>query len=501
VPPLAEPEAIELFCTRAQLEPDETIAELCRRLDELPLGLELAAARTSVLSPAQILGRLAQSLDLLKGGRDAEARQRTLRATIEWSYDLLDDEEQHLFARLAVFRGGCTLEAAQTVADADIDILHSLVDKSLLRHTQERFWMLETIREYARERLAESGEEAELRREHAAFFLAHAETAWQATLEGGDQVELFGRLAAEHENLRAALEWARDLGKDETLLRLAAALRHYWSNHGYHQETDVWLPLALERGDSPLEARIEALRGAAVRAAEKGDYARSDELIAEWHSLAEQAGNEIQALTALNAAARNATSRGDFVRARAQLVAIRDRAVEIGNQDREAAAIVNLAVDSLESGDLKAALAYASEGTRLFRELGDDGGLATGLILCGATALVLSEISRSEESFREALVIGSRLGRKRAVFESALGLGVAFVAEHQEERGVKLLAAAARLGEEFGVVLDWDLLEDRAAGAVVDAKVALGEEAFAAAWARGHAMTAEEIVASVQERT
>src|SRR6266480_115651 len=139
VPPLAEPDGVELFCTRAQLEPDETIAELCRSLDELPLALELAAARTSVLSPAQILARLSERLDLLKGGRDAEARQQTLRATIEWSHDLLGDEEQRLFARLAVFRGGCTLEAAEQLAGADIDTLQSLVDKSLLRHTSERF--------------------------------------------------------------------------------------------------------------------------------------------------------------------------------------------------------------------------------------------------------------------------------------------------------------------------------------------------------------------------
>ena len=175
VPPLSEPEAVELFCERARLEPDETIAELCRRLDDLPLALELAAARTSVLSPAQVLERLSQRLDLLKGGRDADPRQLTLRATIAWSHDLLDDEERGLFARLAVFRGGCTLEAAESVADADLDALQSLVEKSLLRHTNERFWMLETIREFALERLVESGAEAEVRSRYAAHFVRYAE--------------------------------------------------------------------------------------------------------------------------------------------------------------------------------------------------------------------------------------------------------------------------------------------------------------------------------------
>jgi predicted ATPase len=175
VPPLAAPEAVELFCARSQLERDDVIEELCRRLDALPLAIELAAARTGVLSPAQILERLSQRLDLLKGGRDAEARQRTLRATIEWSHELLDDRERALFTRLAVFRGGCTLDAAEQVADAELDTLQSLIDKSLLRRANERFWMLETIREYARERLAESGVEPGLRRRHADYFLHFAQ--------------------------------------------------------------------------------------------------------------------------------------------------------------------------------------------------------------------------------------------------------------------------------------------------------------------------------------
>ncbi len=169
MPPLAEPEAVSLFCERSQLEPSEEIAELCARLDKLPLAVELAAARTKALSPAQILERLSGGLDLLKGGRDADPRQQTLRATIEWSYELLSPEEQQLFARLAVFAGGCTLEAAEEVADADLDTLQSLVEKSLLRFTDERYWMLETIREYAAERLEEAGECEQTRDGHVQF--------------------------------------------------------------------------------------------------------------------------------------------------------------------------------------------------------------------------------------------------------------------------------------------------------------------------------------------
>jgi predicted ATPase len=159
VPPLAQPEAVELFCARSRLPRSDEIAELCRRLDDLPLAVELAAARTSVLSPAQILERLSQRLDLLRGGRDSESRQQTLRATIAWSHDLLSADGQRLFARLSVFAGGCTLEAAETVCAADLDVLQSLADKSLVRFAEGRFWMLETIREFALERLDEIGEQ------------------------------------------------------------------------------------------------------------------------------------------------------------------------------------------------------------------------------------------------------------------------------------------------------------------------------------------------------
>ena len=172
---LAERDAVSLFSERARLPSSPVVQELCRRLDDMPLALELAAARTKVLTPEQILDRLGDRLDLFEGGRDAEPRQATLRATIAWSYDLLAPEDQRLFARLAVFTGGCTLEAVEEVCDADLDTLQSLVEKSLVRRTGDRFWMLETIREHSSERLAESGEEEARRRAHAACYLTLAE--------------------------------------------------------------------------------------------------------------------------------------------------------------------------------------------------------------------------------------------------------------------------------------------------------------------------------------
>ena len=170
VPPLASSEAVALFCQRSALASSEVIAELCARLDNLPLAVELAAARTRVLSPAQILERLPQRLDLFRGGRDAEARQQTLRATIAWSYDLLAPDEQRGFRSLSVFAAGCALTAAEEVAGADLDTLQSLVEKSLLRFSNERYWMLETIREYAAERLHAQPEAGEIFERHTRFY-------------------------------------------------------------------------------------------------------------------------------------------------------------------------------------------------------------------------------------------------------------------------------------------------------------------------------------------
>jgi tetratricopeptide (TPR) repeat protein len=270
LPPLAEPEAVELFCARADLTPDESIVELCRRLDNLPLAVELAAARTSVLSPRQMLTRLERRLDLLKGGRDAETRQQTLRAAIEWSHDLLSAEEQRLFVRLAVF-AGCTLDAAEQVADADLDLLQSLVDKNLLRHEDERFSMLETIREYADERLEASGEAAGLRDRHARYFLAQAEEAEPHLIEYSD--EWLDRLEREHDNLRAALDHLTATGEGELVQRLTGALARFWDERAHLAEGRRRLEAALGLDHRPTLTRGKALNGAADMAVSMGDAA------------------------------------------------------------------------------------------------------------------------------------------------------------------------------------------------------------------------------------
>jgi predicted ATPase len=498
VPPLAEPEAVELFCTRSQLEPDETIAELCRRLDDLPLALELAAARTSVLSPAQILERLSQRLDLLKGGRDAEARQQTLRATIEWSHELLGADEQRLFAGLAVFRGGCTLEAAEQVADADLDTLQSLVDKSLVRQTNERFWMLETIRDYARERFVDSGEDAQLRHRHVDWYLDLVEAADLRLDEGGDQVRQLDRIEAEHDNLRAALEWARDAGEDELLLRIVAALGNYWDTRGFYQELDTWLPLALERGSSPARARLKLLSWANVQAHAQHDWARSEALTEEWLRLAEQEGDEHEVLNAMNSAAINAyaSERADFERARAQFTAIAERASEIGYRKLLAFATMNLGNVASAAGDFRTGLDHSLAAAAIFRELGSDFEMAQALGNCGWYSLSLGSPARAEEFFHKTMAVFGQLGAIRHVAACLPGVAAALVARHEEERGTQLLGAAASLREELGVGFYDDEEERVHERALADSQAALGEEAFAEAWARGAAMTPEEIVAS-----
>jgi predicted ATPase/class 3 adenylate cyclase len=280
LPPLVRDEAVALFCERARaVRPDVTatdsVVQLCDRLDGLPLALELAAARTKLLAPEALLDRLSDRLDALKGTRDAEERHMTLRATIAWSYDLLDEDEQALYASLGVFRGGCTLETAELVCDAELDTLASLLDKSLLRRRtgplgEERYWMLETIREFALERLRESGREDELRRRHAERML---QIARDAHLGVDDTEADLGRAMTEREDLRAALDWAED--NDPVFgLELAVNLQQLWNAAGPGEGFERLQRLRDRAGDVPLKLRAHVLRSQGGTA----DLAGHDEL-------------------------------------------------------------------------------------------------------------------------------------------------------------------------------------------------------------------------------
>jgi predicted ATPase/class 3 adenylate cyclase len=247
VPPLADAEAVALFCQRAGLEPSDEIAELCRRLDSLPLGVELAAARANALSPGQILDRLGAGLDLLRGGRDADPRQATLRATIAWSHDLLGEDERRLFRRLSVFAGGCTLEAAEDVAGADLDTLQSLVEKSLLRFADGRYSTLGTIREFAAEQL-EPQEGDELRARHRAFVVALAEAS-APSLHTAEEASVSARLDADYANVRAAVADGFARGEPDDVARILGALYPFLISHGNQAECLAWAETALAARD------------------------------------------------------------------------------------------------------------------------------------------------------------------------------------------------------------------------------------------------------------
>jgi predicted ATPase len=264
--PLPESPSVELFRQRAAaVAPEGEVdygeaAAICDRVDRLPLAIELAAARSKALSPAQILERLSARLDLLRGGRVSDPRQQTLRATIEWSYDLLAPEEQDLFSRLAVFVGGCTLEAAEDVCGADLDVLQALVEKSLLRFSNTRYWMLETIRELAEEKLEGSDEHEKLRRRHAEYFLELAQSLG-LTMESLERarVQRYDVAIAEQDNFRAAVDWAFDADLSFAV-RIASSLENFWVTHD-PQEGIRRFDAFLERGNElPPELRAAAHR-------------------------------------------------------------------------------------------------------------------------------------------------------------------------------------------------------------------------------------------------
>ena len=281
LPPMTTEDASAFFRARAamlgvSLDRSAGVAALCERLDRLPLALQLAASRLRTFSPEQLLARLSRRLDLLKGGRDLDPRQQTLRATIEWSHDLLSPEEQTLFRRLAVFVDGCTLAAAETVCDAQTDQLEGLVDKSLLQRRDDavepRFWMLESIHEFAAERLAAAGEEADLRARHALYFRELAERM-AGSLRAGDPEETpVATLEADIDNLRAAVALGLETGDNELVREITAALPLYWLDRDLYAEGRSWLERALELDPAEDDARRRLLSGLATIAYRQGDH-------------------------------------------------------------------------------------------------------------------------------------------------------------------------------------------------------------------------------------
>jgi predicted ATPase/DNA-binding SARP family transcriptional activator len=418
VPPLDEAAAEELFVSRArQLKPDfgpdEAVGEICRRLDRLPLALELASTRVKLMSTTQMLTRLQRRLDLLgKGMRDRPDRQATMRATIGWSYDLLPEGDQALFRRLGVFAGGFELEAAEAVCGAELDDLQSLIEKSLLRQQQDdRFFLLELTREYALEQLQASGETEQLCRRHADWFLELVRQAGKHIRTAG-QHRWFSRLDADTDNLRAALGWCSEQDP-ASVIELAATLYLPWTIHARLRELIPWLEGVLAE-PATLDARSRAIGlrtlGEALTFVGQADKAQTDtargpveESLALFRQLNDKPG-EASALTALGQLLSAQGSQPQAIKLfRASIAISRD----VGDKWNVAYALYSLAYSTLYAGDLERSRTGFEESAAILTELGDQWAVAHALRGLAGVALASGDPARAERQYHEVLELNS----------------------------------------------------------------------------------------------
>jgi predicted ATPase/tRNA A-37 threonylcarbamoyl transferase component Bud32 len=508
--------AIALFVQRAVavkpgfLLTDENasaVAEICTRLDGLPLAIQLAAARIKLLSPSAIRSRLASRLRLLtSGARDLPARQQTLRQAIDWSYDLLSDAEQKLFRRLSVFAGGFTLEAAESVCDTNQDLgldlldgMASMVDKSLVRQIEQldeeaRFVMLETIREYGLEKLVASGEESPTRRAHAAYCLVLAEEG-AAESADGEQKGWLDRFETEHDNFRMALEWLTETHNAEWGLRLGIALFRFWEMREYLAEGRERLGklLRLEQAATSNSARMRALFAAGVLAADQRDYSASDKLFKESLEIARLLQDKQSMAISLNALAVNIRDKGDLLSATSLFEESLRLWKELGDRLAVARALSNLATvlksqgnyaqaralyeeclsifwelgDSTgvawvlnhqgdvlrDQGDLPTAASLYERSLASFRELNDRWGIAGSLADLGNLVREQGDFASSDALYRESLTLFQDLGHKRGIARLLESFACSAAEQAQPERALKLAGVAAALRQTIGAPL------------------------------------------------
>ena len=533
--------AVQLFVARAQgVDPTfvlharnaETVAAICRRLDGLPLAIELAAARAYLLEPSELLSRLRPALPHLDGGpSDAPDRLRTMRNAIAWSFDLLTAEEQRLFRRLGVFAGGFTLEAAESVAagrrgagapgpreDDDpassasiprwhlegtpltpFNLIASLVDASLLRRTvaqgESRFAMLETIREFALESLESSGEAESARRAHALWCVRLAEDVL-AHIHGPEGPAALDRLETEHDNLRAALSWTIAAGETELALRLAYAAWRLWWMHSLLEEGRTWLERALalpDTGPATTALRPMTQVAAGYFARVQGDYARASALGVEALALAQQTGDAHGASGALHLLSLTATDCGNLAEAQAHLeagIAI-DRSVDYAHG--VAFGLSNLGDVALARGLLDDAAAFADEALAIWRDRGDAWSVAWAQIGCGRIARAQGDPARAVSLVCDGLATCAKLGDKEIAARGISELA-AIAAERGELRlAARLYGSVAALREAIGAPLA--PTERAGHDEAVDAiRAGLLGNAFAAAWEAGRALSLDQAV-------
>ena len=454
-PPLAAPEAVALFCERSRLAPSEEIAELCVRLDELPLALELAAARAKALSPRQILERLSQRLDLLEGGRDADPRQQTLRATIDWSHDLLSEEEQRVLRALSVF-AGCTLEAAQEICGADIDTLQSLVEKSLLRFSAERYWMLETIREYARERLDVAGETDALARRHADYHLALLEERPTSLILGPRRRELLAWFGEEEDNLRATLDHLEGAAPQDAA-RAADLLMPFWLPRGRVVEAQERLLRLLARTDFAAGTRAMLLEHLCDAELRLGQLDSAESHAQEAVMLAQESGERRTLAFALHDLAFVASRRGDFDEAIRLLTRVLEEAAD--DEWLRSIALDGLAAAQLEAGRDEEARRLLHEASRGLQATEDEANQAINEIALAHLELYVRDFEAAYVVAASTLEKASAMGDDYRVLGARNALGLAAVG----------LGRRSEAREAFAESLDLVLAADRTEGALMDA--------------------------------
>jgi predicted ATPase/class 3 adenylate cyclase len=510
-------EAVALFVDRARaVRPDfeltdaiaPIIAEICARLDGLPLAIELAAARIKVLPPAALLSRLERRLPLLTGGRrDAPERQRTLRDTIAWSYDLLAPEECELFRRLGVFVGGWTIEAAEAVAnpEGNLDVLGgltSLVEMSLVRldetESEPRFRMLETIREYAVDRLAEGGEDAAIRERHATFYLDFAEAA-EPELVRANQVEWLDRLAADGPNITAALGWLLEQNRIDEGLRLSVAMRFFWLRRAPFGEGSRWLTAFLERpadGVSP-RTRARALAAAGSFNHRLGRLEETRTLYRDALTLFREAGDLIGEARLLRNLASVAIDLGEFEEAESLLTESRAVADRNGNP-RSVADVVGLSGTlAFAQGDYDQASARLKEASDRFRVLGDVASVMDATGDAAYMTALNGDAVGAATLFAESLSFAMDLEAPDRISWALLGTGNLAAAKGDAAQAVRLFGSAAAIQQSMQRDLrpSVDLIQERI---LAEQRQQLGESEYKAAWEEGRTLSQERAVAEAR---
>jgi predicted ATPase/class 3 adenylate cyclase/Flp pilus assembly protein TadD len=498
--PFAEDEAIEFFVERARavkrdVRRDPSVAEICRRLDGLPLALELAASRVKVLDPSLLLERLGRRLPVLTGGaRDAPVRQQTLRATIEWSYALLETRLQAVLRQLAVFAGSFSLDAAEQVAKAELDEISALVDWSLLKPIGEgRFLMLETIREYALEALEQSAETEDVRDRHLDYFLALVEQA-EPNLTGADQRGWYDRLAVENDNVREALSYACDTGDGERALMLAGTIWRFWWNRGYTEESAHWYARAFAVGDgaSPT-ARARGAFGAAHIAEARGDAEQARIDFEEAARLLGEIGETRWLILALTHLAGAYRTLGDPERAdgihREALALAQER------EDVRGTAIVkaNMAGVLLAAGDEDRAASLFADALEGHRAVGDVYGMALNHASLAIVAFRRGDVEHAARDLSEGLRLSSSIGDTHSLVVILANAVPVVLARGDAVSCAQLCAATEASCSAHGFELDSDdrrLLDDT----VATARRGLGDR-FEHAWAAGEEL---ELPAAVE---